>query len=83
MTREEEIIKEAKLNCNDIAGETDYKSSAAYEGFIQGAEWVEKLLKEKLNEFLENTDFEMQYLDGEGFFDKELFIKDINSILNE
>ena len=42
MEREQEIKKEALFNCNDIAGEADYKSTAAYEGFIQGAEWADE-----------------------------------------
>lgn len=53
------------------------------EGFNEGAKWAEKKLKEKLNEFLEDTDFEMQYLDINGFFDKGLFINDLNNMLDE
>lgn len=51
--------------------------------FEDGAKYAKKTLEEKLNKFLKNTDFEMQYHDFEGFFSKRLFIKDINSILNE
>ncbi len=54
MTREEEIKREALFNCNDIAGETDYKSTAAYEGFIQGAEWADKTMLDKACEWLRN-----------------------------
>lgn len=47
MTREEEIKNEAKLKCYDIASEVDYMSSAAYDGFVMGAEWADKTMIEK------------------------------------
>ena len=67
MTREEEIKKEALFNCNDIAGEVDYKSTAAYEGFIRGAEWADKTmidkacewLKDNIEEFVHGRDWEL------------------------
>lgn len=91
MTREEEIIEAGveytmKNRPNVLAGgkfSEEMKRFNRNKAFEEGAKWAEKLLKEKLNEFLENTDFEMQYFDSEGLFDKGLFIKDINSILNE
>lgn len=52
MTREEEIRNEAKLKCHDIAGEVDYKSSAAYDGFVMGAEWADKTMIDKACEWL-------------------------------
>lgn len=52
MTREEEIKNEAKLKCYDIASEVDYKSSAAYDGFVMGAEWADKTMIEKACEWL-------------------------------
>lgn len=55
MTREEEIKKEALFNCNDIAGEVDYKSTAAYEGFIRGAEWADKTMIDKACEWLKEV----------------------------
>lgn len=55
MTREEEIKNEAKLICRDIASEVDYKSSAAYDGFVMGAKWADKTLIEKACEWLENN----------------------------
>jgi hypothetical protein len=41
MTREEEIKREALSNSNDIASEVDYKSTAAYEGFVKCAMWAD------------------------------------------
>lgn len=52
MTREEEIKNEAKLKCHDIASEVDYMSSAAYDGFIMGAEWADKSMIDKVCEWL-------------------------------
>ena len=41
MTREEQIKREALSKSNDIASEVDYKSTAAYEGYIEGAMWAD------------------------------------------
>lgn len=78
----EKIKEAAEKRTLEIFGELgDFQDRT--DGFIEGAKWAEKTLKEKLNEFLEDTDFEMQYLDINSFFDKGLFIKDINSVLNK
>lgn len=55
MTREEEIKNEAKLKCHDIAGEVDYKSSAAYDGFVMGAEWADKTMIEKAYKWIKEN----------------------------
>lgn len=64
MTREEEIKKEALFNCNDIAGEVDYKSTAAYEGFIRGAEWADKTMLDHACEWL--LDNSRNYFEASG-----------------
>ena len=58
MTREEEIKNEAKLKCHDIASEVDYKSSAAYDGFIMGAEWSDKTLIEKTCKWMKGLTYQ-------------------------
>lgn len=78
----EKMKEAAEKRTLEIFGELDDFQDRT-DGFVEGAKWAEKTLKEKLNEFLEDTDFEMQYLDINGFFDKGLFIKDINSVLNK
>lgn len=55
MTREEEIRNEAKLKCNDIASEVDYKYSAAYDGFVMGAEQADKTMIDKACEWLKQN----------------------------
>lgn len=47
MNRREEIENAAKLKRHDIANEVDYKSSAAYDGFVMGAKWADKTMIEK------------------------------------
>lgn len=58
MTREEEIKNEAKLKCHDIAGETDYKSTAAYDGFVMGAEWSDKTIIEKTCKWMKKQTYQ-------------------------
>lgn len=82
MNREEEIKEAAEKRTLEIFLEDHTIFQDRTNGFIEGAKWAEKMLKKKLNEFLEDTNFEREYLDINGFFNKELFIKDINSILN-
>ena len=55
MTRIEEIRKEAKLKRHDIANEVDYKSSAAYDGFVMGAKWADKTMIEKACEWIKEN----------------------------
>lgn len=52
MTREKEIKNEAKLKCYDIASEVDYKSSAAYDGFVMGAKWADKTMLDNVYKWL-------------------------------
>mgnify|MGYP003424359787 CR=1 FL=1 len=78
----EKIKEAAEKRTLEIFGELDDFQDRT-NGFIEGAKWADKTLKEKLNEFLEDTNFEREYLDIEGFFDKELFIKDVNNMLSK
>ena len=55
MTLEEEIKNEAKLKCYDIASETDYLYSAAYNGIVMGAELATKLLIDKTCKWLKEN----------------------------
>lgn len=55
MTREEEIKREALSNSIDIASEVDYKSTAAYEGFVKGAIWADKIMIDKACEWLKEV----------------------------
>lgn len=63
MTREEEIKNEAKLKCYDIASEVDYKSSAAYDGFVMGAKWADETMLTKACQWFENYLFDLGYPD--------------------
>lgn len=78
----EKIKEAAEKRTLEIFGELDDFQDRT-DGFIEGAKWAEKTLKEKLNEFLEDTNFEMRYFDIEGFFLKGLFINDLNNMLDE
>lgn len=41
---------------------------------------MEKIVNiQDILDWLEDTDFEMEYLDGDGQFDKELFIEDFKN----
>lgn len=73
MARIEEIRKEAKLKCHDIANEVDYKSSAAYDGFVMGAKWADKTMIEKACEWITEHIFDFPWYDSES----ELSSKDI------
>lgn len=75
MTREEQIKKEALFNCNDIAGEVDYKSTAAYEGFIKGAEWADETMIDKACDWLSMNMTSIEYFGINGNIIKPDFIQ--------
>jgi hypothetical protein len=77
MTREEQIEKEAKR--------VSYNGDE-FNSFIQGAEWADESMIEKMYKWLETIDFEMEYMnssDGYTFFDKEKFINDFRKTMEE
>ncbi len=77
MTREEQIEKEAKR--------VSYNGDE-FHSFIQGAEWADETIIEKMREWLETIDFEMEYMyssDGYTFFDNEKFINDFRKTMEE
>lgn len=77
MKREEQIEKEAKR--------VSYNGDE-FHSFIQAAEWADETMMEKICEWLETIDFEMEYMyndDGYTFFDEEKFIKDLRKTMEE
>ena len=74
MTREEEIEKEANR--------VSYNGDEFY-SFIKGAEWADKTMIDKACKWIEDIDFEMTYIDGGGFFNKEKFITDLRKAMEE
>lgn len=55
-------------------------------GFIDGAKWADVSMIEKMHEWLETIDFEMEYMDsssGYTFFNKEKFINDFRKTMEE
>ena len=52
MARNKEIENFALAHYKDIAGETDYKDTAAFEGIIKGANWADKNIIDKACEWL-------------------------------
>lgn len=52
MTREEEIKNFANNEYKDIGNETDYTSTAAYEGIIKGATWADNTMIAKACKWL-------------------------------
>ena len=55
MTRHKEKENFALMRYRDIAGETDYKDTAALEGIIVGANWADKTMIDKACEILKNV----------------------------
>ena len=84
MTRKEQIREKAISDQKALQESFEWRG-----GFISGATWSDENPKEglvsidKVCEWIENTDFEMTYIDGEGFFDKEKFIKELLKVIKE
>lgn len=82
MNREENIEKQAQLD------ECCYVDNNYY-AFKRGVDWADENLKEglvsidKVCKWIEDIDFEMTYIDGEGFFNKEEFIKNFCKAMEE
>ena len=68
-------------NCDDIAGEVDYKSTAAYEGFIKGSKWADKTMIEKACKWLELNTNPIFY-SGNGWTTEE-FIDNFKKAMKE
>ena len=76
MTRQEEIVKAAH----------EFYKGDEVSTFIVVAQWADKTMIEKLCEWLEDVDYEMQYQyseDGYTFFNKDKFIKDFCKAMEE
>ena len=72
MTREEQITEIAKEYYNPKS-DTPYSLQMRV-GFVEGANWADKTMVEKMCVWLETIDFEMEYMnssDGYTFFNKE------------
>lgn len=85
MNREKEIIEAANQRTMEIFGELDDFQDRT-EGFIDGANWADKTMIDKVCEWLEDMDFEFEYHyseDGFVFFDKEKFINDFRKAMEE
>lgn len=58
-----------------------------YRKFVENEELKENKIKEgfikRACEWLEDIDFEMTYIDGEGFFNKEEFITDLRKAMEK
>lgn len=78
MTREEQIEKEAKR--------VSYNGDE-FNSFIQGAEWADETMIEKMVKWLETINFEKDYIDradyGGCFFKEEYFINDFRKAMEE
>jgi hypothetical protein len=78
MNREEQIEKEAKR--------VSYNGDE-FNSFIQGAEWADETMIEKMVKWLETINFEKDYIDrtdyGGCFFKEEYFINDFRKAMEE
>lgn len=80
MTREEEIRNKAKNKYPYIKGLP--QTLTHKEIFIEGAKWADKTMIEKAINWLENTDFDMEYWNNEDGFCKRKFINDFRKAMN-
>lgn len=84
MTRYEEKENFASIRCKDIAGETDYKDTAAFEGIIEGANWADKTMIDKACNWLLNIDFDGQeFRDCDESFNNDLFVNEFRKAMEE
>ena len=73
MTRKEEIQQTAKEN---YSGYSERRL-----GFIAGANWADKTMLDRACEWLNDTDFDMEYWNQENGFCKEEFITDFRQAM--
>ena len=84
MTREEQIYDIAR-EYHKSKWEIPYSLQMRV-GFIDGAKWADVSMIEKMHEWLDTIDFEMEYInssDGYTFFNKEKFINDFRKTMEE
>lgn len=85
MTREEQIYDIAR-EYHKSKWEIPYSLQMRV-GFIEGAKWADVSMINKICEWLETIDFEMEYMgsddDGYTFFDEEKFINDFRKTMEE
>ena len=77
MTREEQI--EQAWFCKVCLSTHCYDEKS----FKEAAKWADKTMVDKACEWFEDVDFEMNYIDSEGLFDKEQFINDFRKAMEE
>lgn len=86
MARNKEIDDFALAHYKDIAGETDYTDTAAFEGIIKGANWADKTIIDKACEWL-NMNI-IDYIvegsrEGISLEDKKQLIEDFRKAMEE
>ena len=69
MTRKEEIVTQAVKEKSQLHQPLEWGA-----GFISGANWADKTMLDRACEWLEDTDFDMEYWNQENGFCKEEFI---------
>lgn len=79
MNRKEQIEKAAW----EYAQSRSTDRGVAYLTFKDIAEWADRTMIVRICEWLEDIDFEMTYIDGEGLFNKEQFIEDFRKVMKE
>ena len=79
MTREEQI----KQGIIEYYGGLGYQSGMIRETFKTAVKWADRTMIARGCEWIEDIDFEMTYIDGEGLFDKEQFINDFRKAMEE
>lgn len=86
MKREEEIEKNAEERTLEIFGELDDFQDVT-DGFIEGANWADKTMIDKICDWLQNIDFEVEYFttdsDGYTFFNADKFIENFRKAMEE
>lgn len=86
MARDKETYNFAKEHYKDIAGETDYTDTAAFEGIIKGVNWTDKTMIDKACEWLDMNiiDYIVEgSREGISFEDKKQLIEDFKNAMKE
>lgn len=69
MKRKEEIVNQAAKEQSQLYQPPEWRA-----GFISGANWADKTMLDRACEWLNDTDFDMEYWNQENGFCKEDFI---------